>query len=112
MNSLPITPNFIIWTGDTPPHYLDFNFVEQYTPEMVLGNINFTTQLILKYFPKTPVYPCLGNHDNYLSDQLAPPPTGQAWLKKIGSMWAQWLPSEALASFEYGGYYTVNLSIK
>ncbi len=31
-------------------------------------------------FPNTPIYPALGNHDNFPSDELPQPPYADAWL--------------------------------
>jgi len=73
---------------------------------MVLDNLNRTTTWIKAAFPNIPVFPVIGNHDNFLSDQLAPPPLGSQWLSKIGEMWSMWLSDDALQTFNYGGYYT------
>lgn len=50
--------DFILWTGDNVPHALwatskDFN----------INNIRKSTELVKKYFPNTPIYPVLGNHE-------------------------------------------------
>lgn len=92
---------------DAPPHYLDYSSVEPYTPEMVLAGVQKMTDMITLYFPDIRVFPTLGNHDNYLADQLAPPPKGSDWLNKIASIWSHWLPQETLETFTYGGYYTL-----
>jgi sphingomyelin phosphodiesterase acid-like 3 len=76
---------------------------------MVLAGIQKMTDLISQYFPNVTVYPTLGNHDNYLADQLAPPPQGSAWLQKVAAIWEHWLPTDTLTTFTYGGYYTVRI---
>jgi hypothetical protein len=50
----------LLFDRDNPPHFLDFNFVEFYTKEMVLAGVKNVTNLILQYFPNVPVYPALG----------------------------------------------------
>ena len=50
--------DYIVWTGDLPAHYVwlssqnDTAFLMQYI-----------TDMFLKYFPHTPVYSTLGNHE-------------------------------------------------
>jgi hypothetical protein len=39
-------------------------------------------------FPNVPLLPAIGNHDNYLSDEMAPPPAGEAWLQ----VWQLFMP--------------------
>lgn len=57
--------------------------MENYTEAMVLRDIKAMTESISTYFPNTTIYPSLGNHDNFLSDQLPPPPLGSIWLGKV-----------------------------
>jgi Acid sphingomyelin phosphodiesterase C-terminal region len=84
---------------------------------MVLNGVNRTTALVKEYFPDVPVFPSIGNHDNYLADQLPPPPEGQKWLAKLGNLWQPWLAAgadgrQAMKTFLFGGYYTKLSPIK
>lgn len=46
----------IIWTGDNIAH----DIWHQYADNQTLSTLD-ATQEILKYFPKTPIYPMFGN---------------------------------------------------
>lgn len=57
-------------------------------------------------FPQTAVYPLLGNHDVFPTDQQAP---NGAATKAIAALWrdAGWLDKDAFATASVAGYYTV-----
>ena len=59
-------PNFILWTGDSSPHWYKSppNWTYIYEAE------NFVAGQIRKYFPDTPIIPILGNHDAYVPDNF------------------------------------------
>lgn len=48
-------PDFIIWTGDTPPHD-----IWEGDATLQLNRIANITNLIASSFPKVPVYPSMG----------------------------------------------------
>lgn len=109
MKAVDATPSFIVYTGDSVPHWLDYSSVEFYTIEMVKAGIARVLNMTAQAFPGVPIYPALGNHDNWLSDQLPPPPIADPWFEFIASQWEPWLPASALATVQEGGYYTLLL---
>jgi len=99
-------PDFIFYNGDSVPHWLQYWSVEMYTEDMVKTGITTGFNMIRARFPGVPIYPALGNHDMYLSDQLPPPPKSNAWLTWIAELWAPFLSDESIQTVSYGGYYT------
>eukprot|EP00026_Physarum_polycephalum_P007116 Phypoly_transcript_07170.p1 GENE.Phypoly_transcript_07170~~Phypoly_transcript_07170.p1 ORF type:complete len:517 (+),score=63.80 Phypoly_transcript_07170:107-1657(+) len=106
MNLTQGHPDFVFWTGDSVPHYLDYTSVERYTYEMVLEGCTNVVNQLKSAFQGIPVFPALGNHDNFLSDQLPPSPAAKPWLSEMADLWSGWLPEDALATVRYGGYYS------
>lgn len=51
--------DYIIWTGDLPPHD-----IWSQTKESNLNIVRDTTQLLLEAFPGVPIFPALGNHES------------------------------------------------
>lgn len=51
--------DFIIWTGDSPPHVP----ADQLSTDSVIRLISNMTRTIRDHFPNLTVYPALGNHD-------------------------------------------------
>ena len=97
---LNYTYDFVLFTGDIIHHHL--------LSETEHGNIKQMKEFfsIMKYyFPKTQIYPCLGNHDTFPIDQLAPPSIFSRFLMKyLNETWK--LDKDALKTLAYGGYYT------
>lgn len=112
MKNINPHPDWIFYTGDSVPHWLQFWSVEQYTEEMVVAGVSSVIALLRATFPDTPIYPALGNHDNFLSDQLPAPPLSDKWMSYIAKTWSGLLPPDALQTVRYGGYYTISLSPK
>lgn len=52
--------DMIVWTGDQIGHDL-----HNISPQEVIENIQTLSETITRYFPDTPVFPTLGNHDFY-----------------------------------------------
>jgi sphingomyelin phosphodiesterase len=102
-----LNPDFIFWTGDDPAHDI---FSQSRADN--LENIEILTQMFLKHFPDTFVFPCLGNHDTFPVDQLDRPPNSNWLLDVVGKYWNKWLPPDALKTFKYGGYYQLQLGPK
>ncbi|XP_053639438.1 sphingomyelin phosphodiesterase isoform X2 [Cherax quadricarinatus] len=50
--------DYIIWTGDLPPHD-----IWNQTRESNLNVMRATVQQLMDYFPYTPIFPALGNHE-------------------------------------------------
>jgi len=99
--------DYIIWTGDLPAHN-DWN-QSRSGQTFLLTNL---TSLLLKYFPNTPVYPALGNHEsdpvnsfppNYISGY-----NNISWLyDALARAWSPWLPLDSIETVKQSGYYTV-----
>ncbi|XP_023938598.1 acid sphingomyelinase-like phosphodiesterase 3a [Bicyclus anynana] len=88
----PDTLEFVLWTGD-----ILSSSMEHLSEEIKLEAVRNVTDILSRTFSSQFVFPALGHND--------PPPS-----KKLVDMWSQWLPTEALLSFETGGYYTIEQS--
>ncbi|KAL1494023.1 hypothetical protein ABEB36_009696 [Hypothenemus hampei] len=82
--------DFVLWTGDALSKQVFHHLKENRQLEMI-QNI---TDLLRKTFSSQFVFPALG-HDDPLAR------------KKLGRMWSQWLPTDAMGTFETGGYYII-----
>lgn len=51
--------DYILWTGDLPPHD-----IWNQTRESNLDIIKETHQQMKEYFPNTPIFPAVGNHES------------------------------------------------
>ncbi|EYC04462.1 hypothetical protein Y032_0087g2022 [Ancylostoma ceylanicum] len=101
--------DYIIITGDFEAHDS-----WDYTEDLTRSNIDNVTNVLLKYFPKTPVYISIGNHEGVPQDAMAPhtmpeyDQRGPQWLYSImKKMWSNWLPSSALADVQYRASYAI-----
>lgn len=103
MKAVNPNPEFILITGDIAPHELKHYDVDFYNFELSLRN---ATQAIQTFFPDTPTFPVLGNHDVYPQDQLPYGPNEV--LETVAAIWKHWIPASALPSFLKGGYYSVS----
>lgn len=92
--------DFIIWTGDSPPHVA----VELLSTDEVIDVIRNLTETIRLTFPRLPVYPALGNHDYWPQDQL--PASPNAVYQAAAELWSPWLQPEALETLKTGGFYS------
>ncbi|EFA84874.1 metallophosphoesterase domain-containing protein [Heterostelium album PN500] len=93
-------PDFIIFTGDDPPHVP----MSELNNELVLQSITNITSYITTNFPNTKIYPAIGNHDVYPQHQLAPGPN---WLlNNISEIWSDLLTTESIETLKIGGYYS------
>ena len=104
LNKLNYSYDFILFTGDIIHHHL--------LSETEKGNIEQMKEffkVLEYYFPKIPIYPCLGNHDTFPIDQLAPPSIFSKFLMDyLNETWK--LDKEAFKTLAYGGYYTQLIS--
>ncbi|KAG5893193.1 hypothetical protein JTB14_016469 [Gonioctena quinquepunctata] len=102
--------DYIIWTGDLPPHD-----IWNQTKESNLDIIKDTVQQMFQYFPNTPIFPAIGNHESAPAGNFAPP-----WIKdenhsikwlytNVADQWRRWLPSTAGNTILHGGFYSVLL---
>ncbi|KAM3961013.1 cyclic GMP-AMP phosphodiesterase SMPDL3A [Aphomia sociella] len=88
----PDTLEFVLWTGD-----ILSSSMEHVSEEFKLEAVRNVTDILSRTFSSQFVFPALGHND--------PPPS-----RKLVDMWMQWLPTEALQTFEIGGYYTIEQS--
>lgn len=51
--------DYILWTGDLPPHD-----VWNQTREENINILKDTVQQMIEHFPKVPIFPALGNHES------------------------------------------------
>ncbi|XP_051908024.1 acid sphingomyelinase-like phosphodiesterase 3a [Hippocampus zosterae] len=100
MKSLVQPNDFIIWTGDSPPHVP----VSELSTSMVIEVISNLTQSIRQHFPNVSVFPAMGNHDYWPQDQL-PTSTNDIY-KAAARLWSPWLQDDALKTLSRGGFYT------
>lgn len=71
--------------------------MEHLSEEVKLEAVRNVTDILSRTFSSQFVFPALGHND--------PPPS-----KKLMDMWSQWLPTEALLSFETGNYFNFFLA--
>ncbi|XP_046447290.1 sphingomyelin phosphodiesterase-like [Daphnia pulex] len=99
---------YIIWTGDLVPHDIWSTSREE---NMLIHER--LLNLVKRFFPDTPIYPTLGNHDAHPVNTFALPEItdqelGTGWLYQDAErLWTKFgLPSEASSTIRHGGYYT------
>jgi len=94
-------PDFILYTGDDPPHD-----VWEQSRDWNLEAINELHALFTKYFPDIPVFSALGNHESFPVNQYEGP-GGDSWLyDTVAHNWGSWLCDDSIATIRYAGYYT------
>jgi sphingomyelin phosphodiesterase len=97
-----IKPDFLIWTGDNPSHAE----WDRSTAEEVINVTSIFTEKMME--SGIPVYPSLGNHEKYPSDQFYPfgGMREKEMLDFFGNLWKDWLGEEAYQEFIQYGYYS------
>lgn len=103
-------PTFIMYNGDSNPHYVDVGYANPYDRDDVLEYAEEGMKIIHDVWPDIPFIPILGNHDNYPSDQLAVNEEGLAHLKTIGEMFSAYIPQDEVDTFTSKGYYVHDIS--
>ncbi|XP_052833416.1 acid sphingomyelinase-like phosphodiesterase 3b isoform X2 [Octopus bimaculoides] len=108
MKSIEASPDFILWTGDSIPHIKDSEDSLDKVYE-VIGNI---TRLLRSTFPNTTIYPTVGNHDAYPSNQMPDTAPGSDFYAQLltRSHWAELLQPDDQAQFITAGYYSTLIS--
>ncbi|XP_049780611.1 sphingomyelin phosphodiesterase isoform X2 [Schistocerca cancellata] len=99
--------DYILWTGDLPPHD-----VWNQTREENLMVLKETVNQLLKTFPGVPIFPALGNHESAPVNSFPPPYVHDdfsiSWLyDEIDNQWRQWLPSSVSHTVRRGAFYSV-----
>nr|XP_029487155.1 acid sphingomyelinase-like phosphodiesterase 3a [Oncorhynchus nerka] len=100
MKQVAPQPEFMLWTGDSPPHVP----AGELSTDVVIQVISNMTQTIREFFPDMLVYPALGNHDYWPQDQL-PTSTNDIY-QAAAKLWEPWLKPEALVTLREGGFYS------
>lgn len=99
--------DYIIWTGDLPPHD-----IWNQTREGNLQILKSTVEQLLDYFPYTPIFPALGNHEAAPVNSFPPPfiggDYGVSWLyDELDRQWQHWIPADASPTVKKGAFYSV-----
>lgn len=99
--------DYIIWTGDLPPHD-----IWNQTKEGNLNIIRATIEQLMIYFPETPIFPALGNHESAPVNSFPPPfvleDHGVGWLyEELAHQWLRWLPQTSSPTIRKGAFYSV-----
>ncbi|ALC44232.1 CG32052, partial [Drosophila busckii] len=87
---------FVLWTGDALSHSAQPLSAQK--QHELLRNI---TELLGRSFSSPFIFPVLGHEDGS---------SGLQKYKQMGELWRHWLPTEALVTFEQGGYYSIEQS--
>ncbi|AYV79218.1 MAG: hypothetical protein Faunusvirus5_27 [Faunusvirus sp.] len=96
--------DFILWTGDTVDHH---DIAQSFGDN--LYSVHIVTNILLKYFPTTPVIPVIGNHDTYPIDQFnSEMYIYQEMLKQMSNMWRPWISN--IDFFSKYGFYKYGLN--
>eukprot|EP00698_Gefionella_okellyi_P022364 TRINITY_DN7403_c0_g1_i1.p1 TRINITY_DN7403_c0_g1~~TRINITY_DN7403_c0_g1_i1.p1 ORF type:complete len:572 (-),score=106.93 TRINITY_DN7403_c0_g1_i1:145-1860(-) len=99
--SLDPKPDFVVWTGDNPPHDLWMQ-TQQEQLNATIGAVG----MMVKWLQDIPVVPVMGNHESYPANLYYQETYG--WLTDaLGELWKQWLPADAVKSVQNAGYYTM-----
>jgi len=96
--------DFIIYTGDSVGHH---DFSQSFTKNV--NTINLLFQVFHYYFPTTPIFPVMGNHDTWPIDQTIPIITYN-FLEDITLQATKWLDPIARNNFKEGGYYSYSFN--
>jgi sphingomyelin phosphodiesterase len=99
-----IKPDIIVWTGDNPPH----NPWNENSQEIFNITQVFVDLLYEKYKYKGAVFPSLGNHEEYITDQYNPFDSSREkeFLQKMGDIFRVFLGDEQHETFVKYGFYT------
>ncbi|EEB20401.1 sphingomyelin phosphodiesterase, putative [Pediculus humanus corporis] len=97
--------DYILWTGDIPAHA-----TWKQTKEESIYMLRSTVKKILKYFPETPIFPALGNHEasppNLYPSPILNIPEVNSWLyDELARQWSLMLPKSSLKTVKYGAFY-------
>ncbi|KAL5287221.1 SMPD1 family protein [Megaselia abdita] len=100
--------DYIIWTGDLPPHD-----IWNQTKEINLQIIKDTVKQMSEKFPGVPIFPALGNHESSPVNSFPPPYVQQvdssiSWLyDELDNQWKRWLPASVSQTIRRGAFYSV-----
>ncbi|XP_044735214.1 sphingomyelin phosphodiesterase isoform X2 [Chrysoperla carnea] len=100
--------DYIIWTGDLPPHD-----IWNQTREENLKILRETVAQMSDMFPGLPIFPALGNHESVPVNSYPPPfldstENSISWLYKVlEEQWRRWLPASVSHTLRRGAFYSV-----
>ncbi|XP_023315583.1 sphingomyelin phosphodiesterase-like [Trichogramma pretiosum] len=99
--------DYIIWTGDLPPHD-----VWNQTREENLRILRETVKQMVGHFPGIPIFPAIGNHEsapvNSFPTSFSPSDTSISWLyNELDKEWQRWLPVGSSPTVRQGAFYSV-----
>jgi len=103
----------VIWTGDSARHDSDESIPR--SADQVLNTNQLLSDKIIETFTSDknpsrlsiPVVPTFGNNDILPHNILLPGPN--RWLQRYAEMWKTFIPEEQLHSFEFGGWFSVEV---
>ncbi|KAK9730903.1 Acid sphingomyelin phosphodiesterase C-terminal region [Popillia japonica] len=102
--------DYIIWTGDLPPHD-----VWNQTRGGNLYILEESVKQMEEAFPNIPIFPSLGNHEGVPAGSFPPPwvtetDASTSWLyTELSKQWSKWLPSSVNNTIFHGAFYSVLL---
>ena len=94
-----LNPDIILWLGDTSPHDL-----WNYRPDLQNRDVRMVAEAIREKMEGVSVYPAIGNHECFPSDQFMPG-AESGLLESLAEAWSPWLSPESKAQFLQNGFY-------
>ena len=94
-----LKPDLILWLGDTSPHDL-----WNYRPDLQNRDVRMVAEIIREKMEGVPVYPAIGNHECFPTDQFMPGAEA-GLLESLAEAWEPWLSPESRAQFLQNGFY-------
>ncbi|KAJ8120801.1 hypothetical protein ONZ43_g2586 [Nemania bipapillata] len=102
--------DFVVWTGDSARHDSDEE-LPRHNQDILSMNRRITDAFIETFSDDSglvvPVVPTFGNNDIYPHNILMPGPNDI--LRTYSSIWAQFIPEAQRHSFEFGGWFYVEV---
>ncbi|RYP23770.1 hypothetical protein DL767_008725 [Monosporascus sp. MG133] len=103
--------DFVVWTGDSARHDSDTYHIPRHNSEIIKTNRIIADKFVETFSDSKgltiPVVPTLGNNDIYPHNVLMPGPNDI--LRTYTDIWRHFIPQEQLHSFEYGGWFYVEV---
>lgn len=103
-----IDVDLVLWTGDNVAH----DIWHQNTSR----NLNSTvllTETLKRYFPNTPIFPILGNHEPFpVNVYDFKDGKNQVLINGLADVWQDWLGADAIATFKQNGFYSYYIKEK
>ncbi|CAK7198640.1 Endopolyphosphatase [Sporothrix eucalyptigena] len=104
--------DFVVWTGDSARHDSDEKIPR--SPAQVQNSNQLIADKFVDVFSdptgqalNIPIVATLGNNDILPHNVLLPGPN--KWLKRYTDIWGRFIPQEQRHSFEFGGWYYVEV---